>query len=178
MSTTARISVTALLLAVFYFCFTTQALAKKRCKALQVKLHNIQEMQRNAHSLKRGKILRKKEEKAREKWWQCEHPSYHKQKKTKSKKKKHETIKSSKRLNPLAKSKKKNNKKKWVNAPFSRTNAIGVKSSYEGNKKYAWQRFYQQPVKCKNPKNLNVFTFCSDDKHKQKVDFEQQYTPQ
>ena len=46
--------------------------AKKRCKPLLAKLHNIQAMQRSGHSATRGRSLRAREDKARDKWWQCE----------------------------------------------------------------------------------------------------------
>ena len=58
-----------------YFLYTQPVLAKKRCKPLLDKLHKIQQAQRSSHSLKRGDSLRKKEDKARDKWWQCESQS-------------------------------------------------------------------------------------------------------
>jgi hypothetical protein len=58
-----------------YFLYTQPVLAKKRCKPLLDKVHKIQQAQRSSYSLKRGDSLRKKEDKARDKWWQCESQS-------------------------------------------------------------------------------------------------------
>ncbi len=75
--------------------FTSNANGKKRCKPFLDKLHNIQKMQRQGYSNKRGQNLRIKEDKARDKWWQCENISlakftekYGKHKKSSLKKKK------------------------------------------------------------------------------------------
>ncbi len=62
-------------LCIIALSFSAHSLAKKRCKPLLDKLHSIQSMQRKGYSLKRGQSLRAKEDKARDKWWQCEHSS-------------------------------------------------------------------------------------------------------
>jgi len=59
---------------------------------------------------------------------------------------------------------------------FNQDSAIVIKSKYQGNKKLAWLQFYQQPIKCQRPKNINMFAFCSEDKLQQRNAFEQQYT--
>ena len=59
---------------------------------------------------------------------------------------------------------------------FNQDSAIVIKSKYQGNKKLAWLQFYQQPIKCQRPKNINMFAFCSEDKIQQRDAFEQQYT--
>ncbi len=64
-----------IILAIFLLIFSTNSAAKKRCKPLLEKLHNTQMMQRKSYSLKRGQSLREKEDKARDKWWQCENSS-------------------------------------------------------------------------------------------------------
>ena len=74
--------------------FTPVSEAKKRCKPLLEKLHNIQAMQRSGYSSQRGLSLRAREDKARDKWWQCEQGRGTKKKK-KSKGKKSSKNKSS-----------------------------------------------------------------------------------
>jgi len=80
----ARIAMMKKLTPLILFCsavvlcsllYSPASLAKKRCKPYQDKLHNIQTMQRKGYSLKRGESLRIKEDKARDKWWKCEHSS-------------------------------------------------------------------------------------------------------
>jgi len=162
----------------------TPAQAKKRCKPLLEKLHNVQAMQRKGYSLKRGQSLRAKEDKARDKWWQCEHSSrFAKDNRKKGAKKgakkgskknkqakKYQSnkvaVRKPKRISPA---------NRTVVAPFSRSGAIVIKSKYQGDKKFAWLDFYQQPNKCQRPKNLTVFAACSEDKQAQQLMFEQQY---
>ena len=152
----------ALLISVFLI--TPICEAKKRCKPLLEKLHNIQAMQRSGYSSKRGISLRSKEDKARDKWWQCEQG---KGLKTKNKKKK--TAKK--------KRKTKSSKKKDIAAgtPFKTNNQIVIKSKYQGVKKQAWLNFYQPPPKCSRPKSLAIFASCSEDKQLQRRNFEQEY---
>ncbi|KGJ95340.1 hypothetical protein [Colwellia psychrerythraea] len=155
--------------------FSANTFAKKRCKPLLEKLHNAQMMQRKSYSLKRGQALRVKEDKAREKWWQCENSSLsafkskYGTKKKKSKKQKKSTAHYAKlnkiTLKPMKKV-----------AIFNQDSAIVIKSKYQGNKRLAWLQFYQQPLKCQRPKNINVFAFCSEDKLQQQETFEQKYT--
>jgi len=142
--------------------------AKKRCKPLLAKLHNIQAMQRNGYSAKRGLSLRDREDKARVKWWQCENSSGKSKKKAKKKNQKN-TVVTNTGIN--------NRKRKTINAgtPFKTSNAIVIKSKYHGDKKQAWLVFYQQPIHCQRPKNLSVFAACSENKQSQRLAFEQQY---
>lgn len=65
--------------------FSPATIAKKRCKPLLEKLHNIQALQRSGYSQKKGMSLRKREDKARDKWWQCENGSAKSEKKSKKK---------------------------------------------------------------------------------------------
>mgnify|MGYP001573251096 CR=1 FL=1 len=143
--------------------------AKKRCKPLLQKLQNIQAMQRHGYSVKRGVSLRAKEDKARDKWWQCENSRDKKSKKTKKNSKSNKVSYSTALKRADAKN---------INAgtPFKTNNAIVVKSKYHGDKKRAWLAFYQQPTRCHRPKNLQVFAFCSEDKQTQRADFEQVYS--
>ena len=152
--------------------------AKKRCKPLLEKLHNAQMMQRKSYSLKRGQALRVKEDKARDKWWQCENSSLSafkskygtKKKKAKKNKKKQKSTIHYAKLNKVILKPPKNM------TTFNQDSAIVIKSKYQGNKKLAWLQFYQQPIKCQRPKNINMFAFCSEDKIQQRDAFEQQYT--
>lgn len=156
----------------FAFAFSLEAVAKKRCKPLLEKLHNIQAMQRNSYSAKRGLSLRGREDKARDNWWQCEKGRGKANGKAKQKKKQ---MSSSKRVSYNTQSKR--TKRKTINAgtPFKTSHAIVIKSKYQGNKKQAWLKYYQQPNKCLRPKNLPEFAFCSENKRTQRADFESQY---
>jgi hypothetical protein len=148
-------------------CFSTVGEAKKRCKPLLDKLHKVQAMQRKGYSSQRGISLRAKEDKARDTWWQCEQGRKIKQKK-KSKKKKTQSNYSNASL------KRSTSKKIAAGTPF-KTNNIVIKSKYQGNKKQAWFKFYQQPTRCSRPKSLAVFASCSENKKAQRIKFEQEY---
>lgn len=166
---------------IFILSFSSNVSAKKRCKPLLEKFHNIQAMQRKGYSLKRGQSLRAKEDKARDKWWQCEHSSLASFKKkygTKNKKSK----KKSKKKNKAQKSTRYakinyatfNSQNKLTS--FNQDSAIVIKSKYQGNKQQAWLQFYQQPNKCQRPKTLNVFAYCSEDKLQQQGLFDKKYS--
>ncbi len=150
--------------------------AKKRCKPFLNKLHNVQAQQRNAYSLKRGQSLRVKEDKARDKWWQCEHMSLAKFKAKYGKKKKKDKKKKTSKY-----AKKKELKKPpsfYANksiATFNQGSAIVVKAKYQGEKRLAWSQFYQRPSKCISPKSLGVFVYCNENKLQQQHQFDQEY---
>jgi len=145
--------------------FTPVGEAKKRCKPLLEKLHNIQAMQRNGYSSQRGIGLRAREDKARDKWWQCEQGRGGKaKKKTKKKSKNHSAIYKHTRQTKIP-----------AGTPFKTDNVIVIKSKYQGNKKQAWLKFYQQPAQCNRPKSLAAFASCSEDKQAQRINFEQKY---
>lgn len=158
-----------ILLIALLLSITPSSHAKKRCKGLLEKLHNVQVLQRNGYSVKRAASLRAKEDKARDKWWQCEQGRKTKKKKKsktqRSKKNKH------KQVNKVYSQK--NLINKTANLPFKINNAIVVKSKYHGHKKQAWLKFYQQPNRCKRPKSLAIFASCSEDKQAQRIVFEQ-----
>jgi len=145
---------------------SVQVEAKKECKTQLAKLDNIQKLQRQGHSLKQSESLRKREDTARKKWWQCEHSSTAKKKvkktKTKNKKKSIKT-KSTARV--------KASKRRM----FNTTEPIVIKSKYQGDKRLAWLKFYQQPKNCLKPKNIQAFALCSENKREQRLDFEKQY---
>ncbi len=165
-----------------YFTYNATAVAKKRCKSLQNKLHNIQAMQRQGYSLKRGESLRAKEDKARDKWWLCERSSLAKfnakygSKKNKAKKdkkaKKRKPVKSKRYYTRLNKGAVYSAKKIPL---FNQGSAIVIRSKYEGNKHLAWLQFYSQPIQCQRPKNLSVFAYCSEDRREQQSDFDKEY---
>ncbi|RHW76644.1 hypothetical protein [Colwellia sp. RSH04] len=173
-----------------YFCvyvllcllFSFNVQAKKRCKPLLEKLHQIQSLQRSSYSLKRGQSLRAREDKARDKWWQCEHPSYGKSKQVKLTSKKKKKQKASKKKAYASHAKKKNKPlafnfkaKKYANSPFKTDRAIALKSSYQGKMQQAWLNFYQQPEQCLKPKAISTFAYCSEYRIAQKRVFEQSY---
>lgn len=151
-------------------CISPVSDAKKRCKPFLKKLHDVQALQRKGYSSQRGVSLRAKEDKARDTWWQCEQGRKIEQT-GKSKKKKKAKAKSQ-----YSKVTKKRNTRKKISAgtPF-KTNNIVIKSKYQGNKKQAWIKFYQQPARCRRPKSLAVFVSCSEDKQAQRINFEQEY---
>ena len=158
------------LIIIIYFLFSSVAEAKKRCKPLLEKLHNVQALQRSGHSAQRGLSLRAREDKARNNWWQCENGRGKKKKKSKQKTKKKSESKTVNSNTQLMR------KKITAGTPFKTSNAIVIKSKYQGEKKQAWLKYYQQPNKCLRPKSLPVFAFCSEDKQTQRVVFEQRYS--
>ena len=160
-----------LIIIIFFLCCPT-AEAKKRCKPLLKKLHNIQALQRSGHSAKQGQSLRGREDKARTNWWQCENGTSKKKKKSKRKTKKKSV---SKTTSNNTRSTRKKSQEIKAGTPFNTTNAIVIKSKYQGKKKQAWLKYYQQPSKCLQAKKLSVFAFCSENKRSQRIDFEKQY---
>jgi len=152
--------------------FSLEVAAKKRCKPLLEKLHNIQALQRSGYSAKRGLSLRGREDKARDNWWQCENGrGKSKQHSAKKMNKNNE----SKTVSHNLQSKRVTSKTIIAGAPFKTNNAIVIKSKYQGDKKQAWLNYYQQPNKCLRPKSLSVFAFCSENKRTQRINFEDQY---
>jgi hypothetical protein len=145
--------------------------AKPKCKPLLQTLHNIQALQREGYTLKQGQVLTRKENKARDKWWQCERSL------TSSLKMKNRP----KKVNKSSKSKYKSQIKAITSfnkklKPFNQHSAIIIKAKYQGDKRKAWQRFYRQPVMCQQPKTLPIFAYCSENKLQQQALFEQHYT--
>lgn len=160
------------LLLIGWLVFSPDAMAKKRCKPFLEKLHNIQAMQRNGYSSKRGVSLRDREDKARDVWWQCETGRSKKSNKKTNDKKKNKTNKTTN----LQGSRFSKNKTIKAGTPFKTNNAVVIKSHYQGAKKQAWLKFYQQPKGCMHPKSLSEFAFCSENKRTQRSSFDNQYT--
>jgi len=157
----------------FSFTYSSPSYAKKRCKPFLEKLHNIQAMQRKGHSLKRGISLRAKEDKARDKWWDCERSSLAKFTAKYGKKKK-KAKKTKKKNKSYTKNKRKASSKKKV-PTFNQHSAIVIKSKYQGDKKLAWLAFYNKPIKCQRPKKMSVFVYCSEHKVAQQNEFDKVY---
>jgi hypothetical protein len=175
------------LISIIFFCFATAIVlfaysgtthAKKRCKPFLEKLHAVQSQQRNGYSVKRGESLRTKEEKARDKWWECEHMSLAKFKaknggsKNKVKKKQTKYVDN---MNFQAKKKPLILTYKAKNT-FNQDSPIVIKSKYQGQKKVAWSQFYQRPSECISPKSLSVFAACNENKLHQQSKFDVEYT--
>jgi len=170
----------SLILLIITLSYSSTLQAKKRCKPFLEKLHKVQAQQRNSYSLKRGQSLRVKEDKARDKWWQCEHMSLAKFKAQNGGKNK-KSKKEKKKSNSKYASKKVSEKKPQFHvsksiATFNQGSAIVVKAKYQGDKRLAWSQFYQRPSKCISPKNLSVFAYCNENKLQQQNQFDQQYT--
>ena len=160
--------------------FMLEASAKNTCKPQLKKLQQIQAKQREGHSLSRGKTLRAQENVARELWWQCSRgikkntvKSSSKQADKKSKIGVLKVIKENKRGGGLKD--KRISIAKNQKTPRYQNQKIIIKQKYKGRKKYEWLAFYQQPSKCKHPKNLHVFAFCAEDKLTQQKQFERTY---
>jgi hypothetical protein len=50
-----------------------------------------------------------------------------------------------------------------------------IKAKYQGDKRAAWRKFYQQPTQCQQPKTLKTFAYCAENKLQQQALFEQDY---
>lgn len=141
--------------------------AKKECADLLDKFQNIQSEQKQGQSFKNSVKLRKKEDVARQKWWDCENNKIKPKtkKKTKSVKKK-KSIKLKKTYKPSFK-----------DAPqvFSSNQQIVVKGRFSGKKQLHWLSYYKRPKECAKPKTTQVFAFCIEDKTKQQNKFEQEF---
>lgn len=154
--------------------------AKKRCKPLLKKLHNVQSMQRQSYSLKRGQSLRNKEDKARARWWDCENLSKSRFNKKYGVKKSNSKKAATKKKRKSSSSRKVSRKKSALitqanTIQFNQRSAVVIKAKYQGVKLSAWQHFYQKPVKCRQPKSLSIFSQCHEDKRQQQTAFEKQY---
>lgn len=145
--------------------FSSSTFAKVMCEKERARLDQIQVRQRQGYSVQRGEYLKEKEDKARTIWWQCKRgkkTSTNKNTVHKSKYKKKSSI-SNRSFSKIKKS-----------DPFKTNKAIVIKSSYQGEKQIAWLAFYHQLEKCRKPKNLKVFAFCSEHKQQQRLVFEKQ----
>jgi len=141
---------------------------KKHCQPYLKKLHTIQSLQRQGHSLKSSNSLNKRENKARDKWWQCEQGKLPVKGKKKSKKKK--KVKQS-RIKPLFDL---NSSDKKI-TPFATQKSLTFKGKFHGEKLFAWHKYYQQPKACIRPKTTKKFAYCMENKLEQQSIFEREY---
>ena len=158
-----------LLLVAFLLPQTT--FAKEACKKHLTQLRKVQAKQRAGYSAKQGVKLQEREAKARKAWWQCENSVTKSSKKSKKKVAKVKAKPSSSTLKTTAPL----NYTSASSTPFKTSQAIVVTEKYQGEKKNAWIKFYQQPVNCSRPATLKIFAYCSEDKQHQRMAFEQQY---
>jgi len=158
----------ALVLSIFLLFLPAAYAGKKQCQPYLKKLHNIQSLQRQAHSLKTSNSLNKREGKARNKWWQCEQGKLPIKYKKKKKKKKIKSKKSNVQFNL-------NSSVNQI-APFSTEKALIFKTRFQGDKQFSWLEYYQQPKACIRPKSTKKFAYCMEDKRKQQELFEKEYT--
>ncbi len=155
---------------------------KKHCQPYRDKLTNIQSQQRQGYSLKQGQSLKKREQAARDKWWQCEKgllkPSSKSSKSSKTKAKQKKLALAKKKAQKKSAQKKKQLNQQKSNgtpaelAPFASTKSIIAKQKYQGKELQQWLSFYQAPKGCTRPKNMKKFTACIEDKHQQQLVFD------
>jgi hypothetical protein len=154
-------------------CYSSNLFAKNVCEKYENRLNKIQVAQRQGHSLKRSNSLNEQERLMREKWWQCKKSPAKFKKSTKktAKKKYHKPYKKQNKKVKTAYSTSSNQ----AVSPFKTSQDIVFKERFQGDKKLAWLKYYQQPLLCQRPKNLAVFASCAEDKQYQRQAFEHFY---
>jgi len=157
-----------LIILVISLLITPAHAGKKQCQPYLKKLHTIQSLQRQGHSLKSSNSLNKRENKARDRWWQCEQGKLPVKGKKKSKNKK--KIKKGK-IKPLLDF---DSSDKKV-TPFATQKSLTFKGKYQGEKLFSWLKYYQQPAVCIRPKTTKKFAYCMEDKLEQQSVFEKEY---
>jgi hypothetical protein len=171
-----RIILCSLMLMLLYASFSATA-GKKRCLEYRQKLDNIQAQQRQANTQKRSHSLSSKEAKARDRWWGCETGKLRAKSKSKQEKKSKQKIASKKIQNKTRSQsvlpKQYKNSKALV--PFASNNPVVMRSKYQGEKLRAWLVFYQPAKKCAQPKSIQHFAKCVEDKLSQQTEFEKSY---
>jgi len=136
---------------------------QKQCQPYLDKLRNIQAQQRQGHSNKKGRSLAEREQKARDKWWQCKRGKVTTKKKANTKK---NTNKRANLKHSIA-------KLQFASSPKNFTNSIVIKAKYHGQTQQDWLDFYRRPTKCIRPKSTKIFAYCIEDEHKQQHRFDQ-----
>ncbi len=141
---------------------------KKQCQPYLDKLRNIQSLQRIGHSNKKARSLAKREQKARDKWWQCQQGKLPKKASIKKKKKKqsHPQIKQKPEIPTFD--------QRYVQSA-SFTNKVVIRGEFSGQKQQDWLDYYQPQPKCLKPSSTQVFAFCLDDRKKQRQQFVENY---
>ncbi|NQZ23414.1 MAG: hypothetical protein HRT53_15345 [Colwellia sp.] len=153
---------------VFFLYIPASYAGKTQCQPYLDKLRNVQSQQRQGHSFKRSEALNKRETKARKKWWQCERGLL---KTTKSRQNKKQQSTKVIKKHQLATYTKKNGVK-LNQSPFQTSNALVIKSRYQGKQLQAWLKYYQQPKQCQRPKTTKQFAFCVENRRSQQMSFE------
>jgi len=144
--------------------FSTHCFAvKKQCLPYLEKLRNVQLQQKVGHTAKRGRSLAVKEEKARDKWWQCSRGKLTESPRKKNKNEKIPEVSVSQYT--VLKS----------NSKTIFTNQLEIKGKYQGQQQQDWLNFYQKPDKCKKTKTTQQFAFCIEDQSRQQNEFEKQW---
>jgi hypothetical protein len=146
---------------------------KSQCQPYLDELRNIQSQQREGYSAKRGESLNKREAKARKKWWGCERGLLKKIKKSKKKKPKRAKVSKKHQLPNHTQA----TGVKLNQSPFQTSNALVIKSRYQGRQLQAWLKYYQQPKQCMRPKTTQQFAFCVENRRLQQMSFEQLAVP-
>ena len=166
-----RILMISFLFLMIFYSFLATA-GKKDCQKYRKKLDNIQELQRQPNNLKRSNRLGKKEDEARNTWWQCENGklTIKPKKKKKSSAKKLKLRKPKKLKSPSYKDKKITKHKPLL--PFASGGPVVGFSVYKDEKLQAWLLFYQPEKKCAKPKTTQQFVACAKDKRRQQAKFE------
>ncbi|MEW6990252.1 hypothetical protein AADZ91_06120 [Colwelliaceae bacterium 6441] len=150
----------------FFSSYSLQA-SKKACQPYLEKVRNIQSQQRVGHSNRKGRSLAEREQKARDKWWQCQQGKLPKPK-TKTKKSKTKT-----KIKP--------NKSQYHGLKFNSSSTmtfskpLTIKAKFQGQQQQDWLDYYQQPEKCKKAKSTKVFAYCIENEHQQQQQFIGQY---
>jgi hypothetical protein len=141
---------------------------KSQCQSYLDKLRNVQSQQRQGHSFKKSKSLNKRETKARKVWWQCERGLLKTNKSRPKKKNKPTKVATTYPLSTYS-----NKARAKLNqSPFQTSNALVIKSRYQGKQLQAWLKYYQQPKQCMRPKTTKQFAFCVEDRRLQQMSFE------
>lgn len=148
----------------FVFSFSSYA-GKKECQSYLAKLRNVQAQQRAGYGNVKGRTLADREQKARDKWWQCQQGKLPKAKKrNKRNKRKKKMVKVSNKKIPIPSANGTNQ---------SITNKLVIKGKYQGQQQQDWLDYYQKPDKCKEVKSTKIFAYCIEDETRQQQIFEE-----
>lgn len=159
---------------VLIFVFSGSIQAKQAaCEKYLKKINNIKSQQRAGVSVKRSNKLRELKNTATKQWRACEKGGYKKH--SYSKKAKLKENRTSSHLSKKSQNKTKAYKKMTRSnpQPFKSNQPVVVKAPYSGKKQSDWMVFYKQPKQCSRPTNTQMFAFCSENRRKQRVKFDQ-----
>lgn len=154
----------------FFFSFLYgEAFAQEKCQAELNKLENIKSQQRQGHSLKKSNSLRKQEEKARKKWWQCKNNV--RPHKAKRSLKKNQRVAKKVQVSKITKVKPISPNKQQLK-PITYHAPI-ITAPFTGERQQQWLRYYKMPKQCHRPKTTQVFAYCAENKQAQQREFVQ-----